>query len=471
MTAASGSPLDPVAPPRDPSSTLKAGSRTNREVGGSQPWSGPVQATPVSRLLAASGRARTPPLFAETERRGTETETSLMPTMDIAITFPGQGQIRLESRALFEEPGNETCRQFLERVFQAPEITDVTINSHQKAGESPHADLRFCHQHVHASRSRAEGLHCLDPARTEPTRELCRRRRLPTAITLAVTERPTVSADGHPSNPDRNGHSAEAANGHARPTPEWPTLRTAWRSPRSPRSATRRGQVRFFRYGSVVTNWEIKHEIPGRLRLKNPVIHRKAELCQAIERELMSVLGVDYYKTSPLTSTVLVQYDPKELTRDQIIEILDGALAAAEHPAAEGQARSSPSALHGLGAAGRGRPVRRARRSCPPPRCSSPTRRSPPSRARARCSFEEKRLGVDVLDAIVVVGCLATDVDLPRRGALLVPGLRPRAGQEDAGQFQEAALERLRQAAPFRLALSRRRRGPGLARPARRPAT
>ena len=54
-----------------------------------------------------------------------------------------------------------------------------------------------------------------------------------------------------------------------------------------------RGRVRFFRYGSVVTNWEIKHEIPGRLRIKNPSIHRKGDLCQAIERELMSVLGVD----------------------------------------------------------------------------------------------------------------------------------------------------------------------------------
>ena len=82
-----------------------------------------------------------------------------MPTMDIAISFPGQGHIRLESRALFEEPGNETCRQFLERVFQAPEITDVTINSHRKAGELPHADLRFSHQTVHPARSRAAGLH------------------------------------------------------------------------------------------------------------------------------------------------------------------------------------------------------------------------------------------------------------------------------------------------------------------------
>ena len=72
-----------------------------------------------------------------------------------------------------------------------------------------------------------------------------------------------------------------------------------------------RGQVRFFRYGSVVTNWEIKHEIPGRLRLKNPSIHRKSDLCQAIERELMSVLGVDSYKTNPLTSTVLDSVRPQ----------------------------------------------------------------------------------------------------------------------------------------------------------------
>ena len=63
--------------------------------------------------------------------------------MDIAISFPGQGQIRLESRHLFAEPANETCREFLHRVFQAPEITDVTIHSHQPAG-TPHADLRFC---------------------------------------------------------------------------------------------------------------------------------------------------------------------------------------------------------------------------------------------------------------------------------------------------------------------------------------
>ena len=45
-----------------------------------------------------------------------------------------------------------------------------------------------------------------------------------------------------------------------------------------------KGEIRYFRHGTIVTQWEIKHELPGRLRLRNPVIHRKAELCQAIER-------------------------------------------------------------------------------------------------------------------------------------------------------------------------------------------
>ena len=98
-----------------------------------------------------------------------------------------------------------------------------------------------------------------------------------------------------------------------------------------------KGEIRYFRYGTIVTHWEIKHELPGRLRLKNPVIHRKKELCQAIERELMGVLGIDYFKTNPLTSTVLVHYDRRQLTRDQIIEILETALANAEHPAHKDQ--------------------------------------------------------------------------------------------------------------------------------------
>src|ERR1700722_13408903 len=64
--------------------------------------------------------------------------------MDLAIRFPTQGRIHLESRFLFSEPHEANCRQFLERVFQAPEITQVTIRSQVGSSQVPQAELGFC---------------------------------------------------------------------------------------------------------------------------------------------------------------------------------------------------------------------------------------------------------------------------------------------------------------------------------------
>ena len=68
----------------------------------------------------------------------------------------------------------------------------------------------------------------------------------------------------------------------------------------------------------------------------------------------------------------------------------------------------------------------RFRRSCPWPRHSSPIRRFRPSRKRGAVLFEEKRLGVDVLDAIVVVGCLGTMSIFPGAVLCWCLELRPR---------------------------------------------
>jgi copper chaperone CopZ len=67
------------------------------------------------------------------------------------------------------------------------------------------------------------------------------------------------------------------------------------------------------------------------IRLENPVLYRKAALCEEIERELMSVLGVDRYETSSRNGRAKIEYDPLQLGPAQIIEILDGALANAEY--------------------------------------------------------------------------------------------------------------------------------------------
>ena len=64
--------------------------------------------------------------------------------MDLAIRFPGVGRIHLESRFLFSEPQDPHCRQFLERVFQAREIIEVTIKSGDGTSEIPRTELGFC---------------------------------------------------------------------------------------------------------------------------------------------------------------------------------------------------------------------------------------------------------------------------------------------------------------------------------------
>src|ERR1700732_4745128 len=47
-----------------------------------------------------------------------------------------------------------------------------------------------------------------------------------------------------------------------------------------------------------VPGWQIVSERVGAIKLENPVLYRKSVLCEAIERELMSVLGIDRYETS-----------------------------------------------------------------------------------------------------------------------------------------------------------------------------
>ena len=94
----------------------------------------------------------------------------------------------------------------------------------------------------------------------------------------------------------------------------------------------RHGAIRYHRYGQRVTGWRVVSERIGAIKLENPVLYRKAVLCEAIERELMSVLGVDRYEISARDCCAKIEYDPRQLCPVQIIEILDSALANAEHP-------------------------------------------------------------------------------------------------------------------------------------------
>ena len=167
------------------------------------------------------------------------------------------------------------------------------------------------------------------------------------------------------------------------------------------------GIVRLYRHGPLLTCWQVKHESAGRIRLAHPALYRRKSVCQAIERELMSVLGIDNYQTSSLRSTILIKYNPKKIRREQIIEILDSALAQTEVPTKKDKLDLSfPLATVSV-------PLAAAAQFAFPPLLPISmglfAYTAIPSFVGAyEVVVKERRLGVDVLDSIVVVGCMAT---------------------------------------------------------------
>jgi hypothetical protein len=64
------------------------------------------------------------------------------------------------------------------------------------------------------------------------------------------------------------------------------------------------------------------HEVPGRLRLKSPVLKGKQVLCKKIEDSIACIAGIQSVKASVVTGSVTIYYDQKVLSSGQIIDIV-----------------------------------------------------------------------------------------------------------------------------------------------------
>jgi hypothetical protein len=169
----------------------------------------------------------------------------------------------------------------------------------------------------------------------------------------------------------------------------------------------RRGAIRYYRYGQRATGWKVVSERIGSIKLENPVLYRKAVLCEAIERELMSVLGVDRYATSARDCWAKIEYDPRQLCPAQIIEILDTVLANAENPDQLDRLDLD------LAVCTASPPLAAVAQFTMPALLPFSAAlfaytAIPSFRGAYQVLFKERRLGVDLLDSIVVMGCLAT---------------------------------------------------------------
>jgi heavy metal translocating P-type ATPase len=276
--------------------------------------------------------------------------SDLSPGVDIKIVVPDDGIIRIESARLFVEPDGLLCRRFLGQAFLAPEIDSVAIGPATAQRATPAIELYF-DATQYSPRQVLEHVAALLDA--VPSTDPC------TEVSPALTARDC------------------------------------------------RGGVRYHRYGPRITGWRVVSERVGMIKLENPALYRKAALCEAVERELMSVLGVERYETSSTSCCAKIEYDPRQLSAVQIVEILDGALANAEQPD-----RLDPLDLD-LAICTASLPLAAVAQFAFPPLLPVSAAlfayTSIPSFRRAyEVVFKERRLGVDFLDSVVILGCLAT---------------------------------------------------------------
>jgi heavy metal translocating P-type ATPase len=272
--------------------------------------------------------------------------------VDITVSHPAAGCMRLTSRYFFADPKAEACQQFIGRIFEVEEVWAVQVMaSHAWADVEYTNGVVPCRQVVEKIskhlRNGTNGAHGVRAPYVNSTRDL------PVAF-------------------------ADAAEG--------------WRVER---------------HGPVLSTWEIKHELPGRIRFRNRLIHRRKDMCDAIDRALVQAFGVDRYKTNAQTATVLIAFDPKKIQRHQLVQVLDQALIEAERP--DGRDRPDldfPICTGSLGLAATSQFMAPA--FLPLAGVLFFYSVIPSFKGAHETLFKERRLGVDVLDSIVVLVCLAT---------------------------------------------------------------
>lgn len=171
--------------------------------------------------------------------------------------------------------------------------------------------------------------------------------------------------------------------------------------------APRKGhEVRVQRYGAHFSTWTVRHRVPGRIRFYNPALVRRRELGRIIEREFMNTFGISRYSTSEFTGTVLVHYDPQHIRAAQIVEILDLALQAAANAPLSPIDFDLPVNTFSVALAAAS--VVAFPALVPVSAAIFFLSVLPTFKNAYDVVTKERRLGVDLLDAIVVMACLAT---------------------------------------------------------------
>lgn len=265
--------------------------------------------------------------------------------MKVKVLRNERGRLVLNSPKLFKTLRAKACKEFVHRMFQVKAVTKVVVHPARQTAVILYASRNGTQDSVLESMVKA----LRNGHDGEEGREV------PTPVDFA-------GLDGHP--------------------------------------------VQFSRYGNAVSTWEIVHELPGRIRFKNPLLLRRKVLCQRIERELMNSVGVERYATNSLTCTVLVMFNEGKVTRAQVIGILNEALKEGlngskrrEKPVFDLSLNTTSLTLAGVG---QWVPI------LLPVNVVLVLYNAIPSFKGAWKAVRARKVGVDILDTIIVVMCLSS---------------------------------------------------------------
>jgi hypothetical protein len=64
------------------------------------------------------------------------------------------------------------------------------------------------------------------------------------------------------------------------------------------------------------------HNVPGRLRIKIPLIRRNPARCNDVKELLMHLDGVQRIRATELTGSVVINYDPQTIEPQDMIQVL-----------------------------------------------------------------------------------------------------------------------------------------------------
>jgi heavy metal translocating P-type ATPase len=287
----------------------------------------------------------------------------------LTVTFPSAYTVRFSSEAIFKDSHGPVAREFFARAFRAPGVVQVAIEPERFRGEvvfdSP-----------------------LSP-RDRRLSALSRLLSAPSPNSSVVTARGSAR--------ERKAGAAPSTAVEPAAALVFPELLVAGE----------RGALRLARHGQRLSTWTIRHELPGRIRLYNPALYRRRELCQAIEREFMNTFGVHRYALNEFTATALISYDPKQIRKHQLVEILDGALSKSGRGPVSPVALDLPVCTASVVLAATSQFL--VPGLAPVSAAVFAYSVIPSFKNAYQVIVKERRMGVDVLDAIVVLTCLATN--------------------------------------------------------------